>query len=129
MFSPIHSSFAQIRTKGHSNSFCTAYLWNTLPGASFPPSYNLDCFTFRKDHPDDLYTTIGPDGKQIILRRYLNDQADTVDTTQIGFINQALGHLQQGQNVVPELQNLQQGQNLAPEQFCSRDLRRNYHQS
>ena len=48
----------------------------------------------------EFYTAVGPDGKEIILRKYLQDQADTavgVDSPdmRIGFVSQALGHLQQ----------------------------------
>jgi len=57
----------------------------------------MDLYQSKSD-PTELYTTIGPDGKEIILRRYLNEQADNsrIETSpKIGFVNQALGHLQQ----------------------------------
>ena len=41
----------------------------------------------------EFYTAVGPDGKEIILRKYLQDQAD--HDMRIGFVSQALGHLQQ----------------------------------
>ena len=43
----------------------------------------------------EFYTAVGPDGKEIILRKYLQDQADTQDQLRMGFVSQALGHLQQ----------------------------------
>ena len=47
----------------------------------------------------EFYTAVGPDGKNIILRKYLQDQADITDgpnsDMRIGFVSQALGHLQQ----------------------------------
>ena len=43
----------------------------------------------------EFYTAVGPDGKEIILRKYLEDQAETQDQLRIGFVSQALGHLQQ----------------------------------
>ena len=53
---------------------------------------------FRQKHnlPEDgeFYTAIGPDGKEIILRRYLNDQnSETV--TKPGFLNVAMNHLKE----------------------------------
>ena len=52
-----------------------------------------------EDEPDqggaEFYTAVGPDGKEIILRKYLQDQADTQDQLRMGFVSQALGHLQQ----------------------------------
>ena len=43
---PYTLALPRCRTKSYSNSFFprTASLWNSLPGACFPPSYNLDCF-------------------------------------------------------------------------------------
>ena len=43
---PYTLDLLRCRTRSHSKSFipCTAYLWNSLPGACFPPSHNLDCF-------------------------------------------------------------------------------------
>ena len=43
---PYTLALPRYRTKSYSNSFFprTASLWNSLPGACFPPSYNLDCF-------------------------------------------------------------------------------------
>ena len=43
----------------------------------------------------EFYTAVGPDGKEIILRKYLEDQAESQDQLRIGFVHQALGHLQQ----------------------------------
>ena len=47
----------------------------------------------------EFYTAVGPDGKEVILRKYLKDQAvfsETQDNDmRIGFVSQALGHLQQ----------------------------------
>ena len=52
-----------------------------------------------EDEPDqggaEFYTAVGPDGKEIILRKYLQDQADSQDQLRMGFVSQALGHLQQ----------------------------------
>ena len=43
---PYTQALPRCRTKSYSNSFFprAASLWNSLPGACFPPSYNLDCF-------------------------------------------------------------------------------------
>ncbi len=43
---PYTLALLRCRAKSHSNSFipCTASLWSSLPGACFPPSYNLACF-------------------------------------------------------------------------------------
>ena len=43
----------------------------------------------------EFYTAVGPDGKEIILRKYLEDQAESQDQLRIGFVHKALGHLQQ----------------------------------
>merc|ERR1712235_49668 len=47
----------------------------------------------------EFYTAVGPDGKEVILRKYLKDQAAISETQdndmRIGFVSQALGHLQQ----------------------------------
>lgn len=52
--------------------------------------------------PDDgggeFYTAVGQDGKEIILRRYLNEQAPELDPfSDRGFLNMAMVHLQQQQ--------------------------------
>ena len=43
---PYTLALPRCRTKSYSNRFFprTASLWNSLPGACFPPSYNLYCF-------------------------------------------------------------------------------------
>ena len=43
---PYIIALPRCKTKSHSNSFFprTASLWNSLPGACFPQSYNLYCF-------------------------------------------------------------------------------------
>ncbi|XP_059097433.1 cadherin-86C-like isoform X1 [Tigriopus californicus] len=51
------------------------------------------------DLPDDpggeFYTAVGPDGKEIILRRYLNDQASENNPyMERGFLSMAMVHLQ-----------------------------------
>jgi len=69
----------------------------------------------NKNDPTELYTTIGPDGKEIILRRYLKEQADNsrMETSpKMGFVNQALGHLQQELGVP-----MQAPQQLDPVQY------------
>ena len=43
----------------------------------------------------EFYTAVGPDRKEIILRKYLEDQAESQDQLRIGFVHKALGHLQQ----------------------------------
>ena len=47
----------------------------------------------------EFYTAVGPDGKEIILRRYLNDQSPELDPyADRGFLNMAMYHLQQEQD-------------------------------
>ena len=61
-----------------------------------------DLYHHQLQHPDhddggaEFYTAVGPDGKEIILRKYLQDQAD--NDMRIGFVSQALGHLEHEYN-------------------------------
>ena len=79
-------------------------LWNQPEGFSFASAICKEddmsgnrLFFLRKARRAIIMYRFSPTGKEIILKRYLNDQASNgyVDPTQVGFINQALGHLQQ----------------------------------
>lgn len=58
-------------------------------------------------NPNEYYTAIGPDGKEVILRRYLNDQAPEPNPyADRGFLSMAMNHLSQQ----PQHQQQQQPQ-------------------
>ena len=57
--------------------------------------YQLESHLEEVGQAAEFYTAVGPDGKEIILRKYLEDQAESQDQLRIGFVHKALGHLQQ----------------------------------